>query len=475
MARCRFPVRSLLVFGLGAIAVAACGRPEAATAPQAATPASAPAAKSAAEREPAVVGALRFIEDDYERARAEAVRRGVPLFADVWASWCHTCLSMKQYVLPEPGLARLADSFVWLSIDSERASNRAFLERFSTRSLPTLWVIDPASQEPLLKWIGAATGDELAAVLDDAKQEAANPSGEAGRDAEANALWLRGNRASAAGRAEQAADAYRSALALASESWTKRPRVLEALAMRLAELERHADSVALAAREAARMPAGTSRLNVVLLGLDAAGELPAGDTARTATLAALIALGERIAADASASVLVDDRSSLYASLVTLLRESDPDRSRRLAADWAALLEAQAARAPTPAARRVWDPHRVEAYLALDAPARAIPVLEQSEREAPADFNPPARLARAYLSAKRLPEARAAIDRALGRCAGPRKLRLYLLKADVLLAAGDRAAARGALEEALVFARDAALPSQYDRLRETIERRARELS
>lgn len=28
-----------------------------------------------------------FLEDDYAKARAEALRRKVPLFIDVWAQW----------------------------------------------------------------------------------------------------------------------------------------------------------------------------------------------------------------------------------------------------------------------------------------------------------------------------------------------------------------------------------------------------
>ena len=35
-------------------------------------------------------------------ARAEALRRDVPLFVDVWAGWCHTCMSMKEFVLRDP-------------------------------------------------------------------------------------------------------------------------------------------------------------------------------------------------------------------------------------------------------------------------------------------------------------------------------------------------------------------------------------
>jgi hypothetical protein len=35
----------------------------------------------------AAPGRLPFIEDDYARARAEASKRGVPLYIEVWAPW----------------------------------------------------------------------------------------------------------------------------------------------------------------------------------------------------------------------------------------------------------------------------------------------------------------------------------------------------------------------------------------------------
>ncbi len=35
----------------------------------------------------AVPGPLPFIADDYARARAEATRRRLPIFVDVWAPW----------------------------------------------------------------------------------------------------------------------------------------------------------------------------------------------------------------------------------------------------------------------------------------------------------------------------------------------------------------------------------------------------
>lgn len=459
---------------VAAVFVASCSRrPAPPTAGQ--QPSGAPQVARSVAVPTAASAPLPFIEDDYERARSEATRRNVPLFVDVWASWCHTCSSIRQYVLHDPTLAPLADSYVWLAIDFEKQGNGPFLRRFESRSLPTLWVIEAASETPILKWIGAATASELHDVLaETAKDGSDAPQPAAAADAEANAEWRRGMRASAAGDAAQAAEHLRGALAVAPSGWARRARTVEALSMRLVETHRNAEVVALAAREAAAMPRSTAQLNVVLNAIDAAAELAAGAPERKA-LPELIRLGITIADRSRDAVLLDDRSSLYMALVNTLKASDPATSRALAVRWSRLLDAQAAGETDPAKRRVWDPHRVEAYLALGDPARAIPLLEQSEREQPNDFNPPARLARVYLSLGRVPEAHAAIDRAIGLSEGPRKLRLYMLKSEVLVAAHDTPGAKTALEEALRFAEQSRLPPQFDELRRAIERRVRELS
>lgn len=422
---------------------------------------------------PSTAKQIELIENDYDRALSLARDRKLPLFVDVWASWCHTCMSMKQYVLPSPALAQLADAFVWLSIDSERADSAAFLKRYPSRSLPTLWVIDAAHQTPLLKWIGAATPEELVVVLRQAKDDAAHPDDTSGA-AQATALALRGHRASAAGSGEDAISLYQQALQQAPAEWPMRARAVEALSMRLAEADRDLETFELALREAPALPASTARLNVVLNGIDAAADSPLR-TSAPARWATLVDLGTRIAEDASPSLLLDDRSSLYLSLVSALKKSEPERAQKLARTWSGLLDAEAARARTPAARRVWDAHRLEAYLLLNEPQKALPMLEQSEREDPTDFNPPARLTRTYLALGRAQEASAAIERALARSDGPRKLRLYMLKADALVAQGEAAGARASLQAALDFARDKQLGRQYDKLKQKIEQRLREMS
>ena len=95
------------------------------------------------------------------------------------------------------------------------------------------------------------------------------------------------------------------------------------------------------------------------------------------------------------------------------------------------------------------------------------MLEQSERDFPGDYNPPARLGKVLLDLKRDDEAIAALQRALARAYGPRKLRLWSLEADAFMAKGDKAGARRALQSALDFAASVPLTGAYPSLRDAI--------
>jgi predicted Zn-dependent protease len=84
----------------------------------------------------------------------------------------------------------------------------------------------------------------------------------------------------------------------------------------------------------------------------------------------------------------------------------------------------------------FDAHRMETYLYLKEPAKAERLLAGREKEMPDDYNPPARLARVYLEQNRLPEAEAAVDRALAKMdRGQRRVGILGLKAKILKAEG----------------------------------------
>jgi tetratricopeptide (TPR) repeat protein len=385
-------------------------------------------APSAASR----AAAPRFIEDDYPRALAEARARGLPLFIDAWAPWCHTCLSMRAYVLPDARLAPFVDRFVFLSLDTEREGNAPVVERLGVPVLPTMFVVDSKAEKVVFSWQGSMTVDELAALLADA-----SPT-------EMPAHWL------------------------------GRDRVADARVTQLAGARRFPECVRAAADAAASLPAGTALVDVLRAGLDCGASLPPGSP-DGASVDRLVEAAGRVVSDPSLPVLADDRSDLYDYLVsTLLALGRGDEALRRAGEWARFVEDEAGRAPTPRARAVFDAHRLGAYLALGEPGRAVPMLEQSAREFPEDYNPPARLAVAYLAMKRHDDALAAVRRALERAYGPRKLRLWSLEADVLVAMGDRAGAKDALRAALDFARTIPLTGSYPRLRDSLDRRLSEM-
>jgi thiol-disulfide isomerase/thioredoxin len=354
---------------------------------------------------PAPWAGLTFMADDFPQALQIAKQKHKPLFVDAWAPWCHTCLSLRQYVFNHPALAPWADRFVWLAVDTEKDGSAAFLANHPVDAWPTLFVIDPETGTTRAMWRGALKVDELIAWLAEATGAAAP-----------------------AGARERAAEA------------------------RLGDLRRHKDDATCVAeaQSALRwMLPGTSRLNVAIEGLTCAQRLPPTAATRAADTAALAATISGMIEDPSFLLLPDDRSNGYSTLVEAAQAAhDDQRVRQLATRWLALLDQAAAAAPTPAARAVFDSHRVEAALALGRPEAALAALQASARDFPRDYNPPARLARLYLTAGRIEQARAEMDRALGLVYGPRRKRLEQLQAEIQ--AAEQRAARGPRDRVKTF-------------------------
>jgi tetratricopeptide (TPR) repeat protein len=378
-------------------------------------------AASAAPEPPSAGEAVRFIDDDYTAALAEARKRGVPLFVDAWAAWCHTCLSMRAFVFSDPAMKRMSDRFVWLAIDTEREKNAPVVARLGVKVLPTLFVVDPASEEVRLAHAGSLTAEELLPLL------ATVAAADAGKAPETKAERLE----------------------------------------RLRVQKQAATCVSEGADEAAALPPGTELADVLRATFECTRDLPAQAPERV-RMAQLLALTMRLVSAPDAPILADDRSDLYDYLVDALRDAHlDDEAKRQAQAWVAFLDAQAARAPNPAARAVFDAHRLLAYTAVGDPGRAVPMLQQSERDFPDDYDPPARLGKAYFDMKQYDDALSALDRALKLAYGPRKLRFWSLEADVCEAKGDPACARRALQAAVDFAGTVPLTGAYPQLRDSL--------
>jgi tetratricopeptide (TPR) repeat protein len=355
---------------------------------------------------------------------------------------------------------------VWLALDTEKPESAAFLEKYKMQVWPTLWVIDPKTETPALKWLGSATAKELFALLSDAK--AAVASG--GTQGEAAASLIRGHQASAAGRPDDAVREYKAALAAAPPHWDRRAPAVEALVARLDELHLDAECAETALAEMPKLVGGTSLANVAAQGLECARRSLDGSPARKSATVLLRAV-EQIALDETVPILADDRSSLFESAIDVRRDDhDSEGAKVMAARWADFLERQARAARDPSARAVFDAHRLLAYLALGDPARALPMLADSERDFPRDYNPPARIAKVYLELKRYDEGLREAERAMTLVYGPRKMRVFLLKADLLTAKGDKTGTLATLRDAVAYAAGLPLAEKPKRDLAEVERR-----
>lgn len=352
---------------------------------------------------------------------------------------------MKAHVLSDERLVKQAGRFVWLSIDAEREANAAFISKFPTSGFPTFYVIDPGAEEAVLRWYGSAGVKQFERLLDDGLL-ALRAAGGPGPDA----ALARADRLNAAGKAEEAAAAYREALAQGGPSWRRRPRAVESLVMALLLADRSEDCAAAALREGPALPAGSSRASALSSGLSCALDAEGDPAWRAPAIRGLEPLVDE--ASRTPGLLADDRAGLLEALARAREEAGDARGARAVARrlWR-LLEAEARRTPSAELRASLDSYRVSAALTLARPALAVPALSASERALPDDYNPPYRLAILYREMGRQGDAVAAADRALSKAYGPRKLRIYDVKASALEREGNRAALEATLAEAVAYA------------------------
>ncbi len=373
---------------------------------------------------------------------------------------------MRATVLRDPALVKMAGRFVWLEIDTEKEGNAGFLEKFPIEVWPTFLVIDPATEKPVLKWLGTATAADLSGLLADGERAVKGGAGES-----ADALLARADRENAAGRGAEAIALWEKALVAGGPSWPRRARTLESVVAGLqsAGQPRRCAEVALA--EAPGMARGQSFANVVSMGLSCATgtDEPWGKEA-AAKLEPLAVEAVKLP-----DVLADDRAGLFDGLVTAREKAGDEKGARARAEeeWSFLVAERAA-GKTPEARTMLDSWIVGAAMDLHDPARAIPLLLESEKVAPTDYNPPYRLAMLYLEVKRTDEALAASDRALPLAYGPRKIRVLAQRATILEAKGDLPGARKALEAAIAHAGTLPKAQQNARLAKRLEERLKKM-
>lgn len=401
--------------------------------------AAAPAAPSAAP--------LQFIEDDYAMALARAKKSKVPLFVDAWAPWCHSCVFMREHVLNRPELSVHGQKFVFLSIDTEKESNAAFLQKFPVEVWPTLFIIDATDEKAAMQFQGSVDVERFGKLLGDGQRAvAAKKAG----GADAAAKLAKADRLLAEKQFVKAARAYGLAIETMKPEFPTRGRAIESWLNALYLAKEHQECVDAAIAFAHKADRDLSFTNIVGWGLSCLGAADAKAPWRTDAGEQLLVLGrDALTRD---GVLADDKSGIYESLVDLLGEKGDGKGKeQLAIEWLSFLEVEANKASNAKARAAFDPHRVNAAIAAKQPARAVDALLQTEKDLPDDYNAPARLALLYRELGKYDDALAAADRALAKVYGPRKVRVLETKASIQAKKGDAEGQKATLTEAREWA------------------------
>ena len=426
---------TFVTIAIASLTIVGCKKPEAKDAP--------PAVAAAACKGPDVKGPIAWFEDDYGAALACAKASKRPLVIDMWAPWCHTCLSMSATVLVDPSLAPIADRFVFLALDTDRPINAAVVGKFALQNWPTYFVLDAADETIQGRWLGAASVTGFRQFLKDGEAAVLAKSGGAALDP-LLAKIRDGDVAATRKDWPAAIAAYGDALATAPADWPRRADVLVA---QISALRKHGDiagCLALGTSAAASTGSSANATDFLLWAMDCADDKTADPAAAKALREAALAVLTRLDGDAAAPLSIDDRSDLMLNLRMVLETlGRGPEARAVAERQATMLDTAAKAAKTQAEAMTFNWHRAEVYVYLERGEQIVGALEQSTQDLPTEYDPPYRLAWVYMKMGKPADAARWARDAATKAYGPRKVRVQSLLVEAAKAQGDVAAEREA--------------------------------
>src|SRR4051812_4356364 len=347
-------------------------------------------------------GPLAFVEDNYPKALAAARAQHKPLFVDFWATWCHSCLSMQRFVLSDPGMKPVAEAVVWSSVETERAANKAVVEKYPLDAWPTFLIVDPDEEKVLGRFLGSGTVQDMRDFVQDGvrayqeKGKPADPGWAAQRD---------GDEARQRGDLKATAAGYGRAVELSKPADPQRPERLNLYMSALLRAKDNRTCVQTGLKEARNAPESALGTDFLAYAFSCVQNLPKDDPDAVRMHELAIVRLREILSKPEAPFSADDRSDALATLAEMLDVAGKHPEAVAAMqERVQVLEKAAAAAPDATLASTFDPHRTDTYLYLKQPEKAEQLLARREKEMPKDYNPPARLARVLFEEKKLPEA-----------------------------------------------------------------------
>jgi thiol-disulfide isomerase/thioredoxin len=394
--------------------------------------AEAPAAAAAPAPAAAPTATFAHVED-FDAGLAKAKAEGKAVLVDAWAPWCHTCLSMQNYVLNDPSLAPLAERVVLVELDTDKPENAAFLEKYTVSVWPTFFVIDPASGEATGLWPGSASVNEFRGFVQDGlaaiDAKGANPDSPEALSAAAKAKQATGDWAGAA-------KDYALVVEKAPADWPRRSEALMGWLFSLSQSDQYAECVTVGRAHLAEVKGAAVPADFAATLVGCADEAKVADS--KAAHAEAVARLKAFTADPPADASADDRADAWNILSSALADDGDEAGARQAQEQRlAVLEKAAAGNEDPLLAQTIDNQRAQAYVALGRGEEAVKMLEAREQELPNSYEPPARLASALSKMDKLPEALVAVERAIAKSYGPRQLLYVKQKADIQGRMGDK--------------------------------------
>lgn len=401
-------------------------------------------------------GKIPWIENDWSAALAAAKKDKKPIFVDMGAPWCHTCLAVQQGVLTDPSLGPYTDRFVWLEVDTDRPENAPVLEALPIDVWPTFYVVSAKEDGGVTiqaRQIEAPSIAQLRELLEQGEQAHMASMAKDGQLDRTSPLGMlqAGDAAVAGGDDAAAAEWYAKALKAAPADWSRGPTTL---AKQMRSMLKNGDLAGCADLGMTQFQRAAQGMTAQLsLFAQMADQCAASlDESRARLLRGRLGEALRKVLDSPESALsADDQSDALRVLREMALElKDTASARNYAVRQRDLLDRAVSQAKTAMERMTHNWPRAEVYVYLGEGEKIIPDLERSVADLPKEYDPPARLAWVHEQLGHHDQALGLAQQALSRAYGPRKGSILRLIAEIHKGKGDLGAEKKARQEVVDY-------------------------